>query len=775
MPFQSAAFEAATHAQDADFTTSALQRYCGDCHDAASRSGDLFINTTQLNAIGAHAEKWEKVAHKLRAGAMPPPDAPRPDAAGYDRMAHFLERALDDHAAKQPDAGRVPQFHRLTRTEYRNAIRDLLRLEHLPAEMDFELLLPADNATSGFDNIADLLFVSPVVMERYLEAARRISRLAVGDKDMPVLVNRYRMPLELPQDQAFDGLPAGTRGGLATTTWFPLDGEYLFRIDMAGTASEPHALEIAIDGERVASTATGVRMGAPRTQDALEFRLPVKAGTRDVAVTFVRRTLALDESIVRVQRRSRGELPAMELITISGPYNATGPGHTPSRERIFQCTPNSADEEASCARSILASLARHAYRRPANDADLDTLWPFFEEGRNAGGFESGIQRALERLLVSPQFLYRIERVPEGTTVDTPFAVAPVELASRLSFFLWSSLPDEELLDLAIDGSLANDAVLHAQVRRMLADPRAGALVKNFATQWLFLGDVELRDPDVFLFRDYDRGLRTAFIRETQLFVASILLDGRGIHELISADYTYLNERLADHYGIPHVKGGDFRRVTLPPGSPRGGLLGHGSILTLTSYPTRTSPVLRGKFVLDNLLASPPPPPPPDVPALEVEVPDERAELSLRDALAMHRESPDCAGCHAQMDPIGLAFEHFDAVGRWRDSEAGLAIDAASELPDGQWIHGVEDVKRLLLETPERFAMAVTEKLLMYAIGRNVHYYDMPAVRAIVREAAADNYTFEALVLGIVDSVPFRMRMATTTEVLAASPDIMGER
>ncbi len=558
--------------------------------------------------MGAHAETWEKVAHKLNARSMPPLGEPRPAPAAYERIAAWLERELDTAALAAPNPGELPQLHRLTRTEYRHAIRDLLALENLPAEMDFELLLPADNASSGFDNIADLLFVSPVIMERYIGAAQKIARLAVGDPDMPTMVNIHHMPLELPQDETVEGLPFGTRGGFVTESYFPLDAEYLIDLDMAGFARETHDIEITIDGERVALGQTGGR------GNQLEFRIPVSAGPHVVGAAFVRRTHALDESTVRVQRRSRGSLPALEFVTISGPFAATGPGTTPSRDRIFVCEPATPRAEEPCAREILTALARRAYRRSPAAADVDVLMEFFAAGRADGGFDAGVQRALERLLVSPSFLYRIERIPEAAAPGEVFPLSPVELASRLSFFLWSSLPDERLLGLAESGELGDPAVLEAEVERMLADPRAAALVDNFASQWLFLRDVEGKDPDLFIFRDYDEGLRADFIEETERFVASILHSGRSVLDLIEADYTFLNERLAEHYGIPYIKGSHFRRVELPADSPRGGLLGQGSILTLTSYPTRTSPVLRGKYVLDNLLAAPPPPPPPDVPA-----------------------------------------------------------------------------------------------------------------------------------------------------------------
>jgi hypothetical protein len=746
-------------ARDGALTADTVRRYCVDCHDQAIASGGVVVEPAKLAAIGAHAEVWEKVVHKLRVGEMPPPDEPRPEEAAYHRVAAHLERELDAAAAAAPNAGSLPQMIRLTRTEYANAIRDMLAIEHLPAEMSYDVLLPADNASSGFDNIADLLFVSPVVMERYLGAARKIARLAVGDPRMPVMVNIHRMPLELPQDESQPGAVFGTRGGLFVNEVFPLDAEYTFHVEMERAAREPHEVEITIDGQRVASAAIGGGERRGFAGEVLDFRVPVSAGPHDVGVAFVRRTLALDESTVRVQRRSRGTLPAIELITIRGPHAATSPGDTRSRQRIFVCEPAGAAEEVPCAREIIASLAKQAYRRPVDTADVEALLPFFDAGRANATFDAGIQRVLERLLVSPQFLYRIERIPESAVPGEAFAVSALELASRLSFFLWSSLPDQELLELAVSGRLTDDAVLDAQVLRMLADPRAGALVDNFAAQWLFLRDLELKEPDVFLFRDYDDGLRAAFAEETKLFVASILRGERSVLELVTADYTFLNERLAEHYGVPFVKGSHFRRVTLPADNPRGGLLGQGSILTLTSYPTRTSPVLRGKYVLDNLLASPPAPPPPDVPSLDAEPPGEVATTTLRESMAAHRANPECASCHARMDPIGFAFEHFDAVGRWREAEGGLPIEDASLLPDGTQVDGIEGVKALLLADPERLVGAVTEKLLMYAVGRTVQYYDKPTVRQIVRAAAADDYTFAALVRGIVRSVPFRMRQA----------------
>jgi mono/diheme cytochrome c family protein len=749
--------------------TAVVGEYCSDCHDRAERSGGVVLEPRVFEDVSAHAELLERVVRKLRAGSMPPPEYDRPSNATYERVTAYLETALDASAAAAPNPGALPQLHRLTRTEYRNTIRDLLAIENLPAELDYELLLPADNASSGFDNIAELLFVSPAIMERYLEAARKISRLAVGDPELPVMVNIHRMPLHLPQDDPVNGLPLGTRGGLATDSYFPLDAEYSFRVQLERAPREQHELEITVDGARVASATVGlppVAGGQPPRE--FEFRVPVDAGPHRIGATFVERTAALDERTLRAQRRGRGTLPAIEIVTISGPFSATGPGDTPSRARLLVCQPQSAAEQAPCAREILSTLAHRAYRRPVEPGDVEELWPFYEAGLAERGFERGIQRALERALVSPQFLYRIERIPADAQPGATFAINDIELASRLSYFLWSSMPDDELLEVAAAGRLTEPRTLSRQVARLLEDPRADSLVDNFAAQWLFLRDLDGRDPDPFLFRDYDEGLRAAFAAETKLFVGSVFRGERSVLELVTANYTFLNERLAEHYGIPHVRGSQFRRVELPAGSARGGLLGQGSILTVTSYPTRTSPVLRGKFVLDNLLAAPPPPPPPDVPALVAETVAEEQKLSLRDALAAHRADPQCASCHAQMDPIGFAFEQFDAVGRWRETEGGLPIETASTLPDGSVLAGLDGVKALLLEDPERFVSALTERLLMYGLGRNIQYYDLPAVRAIVRGAAARDYSFAALVEGVVMSVPFRHRAAPAAETRSAS-------
>lgn len=745
-----------------------VKQYCIGCHSAALKTGGVFLDPATLTQVSSNAETWERAIRQLRAKSMPPVPMPRPDAATYDRVATYLETELDRAAAAKPNPGELPNLHRLTRTEYHNAIRDLLALDNLPREMDYTLLLPADNASSGFDNIADLLYVSPPTMERYLDASTRISRLAVGDLTMPLMVNIYRTPLEGPQESQAEDLPFGTRGGTAIRSYFPLDGEYEIQIELAGRARDPNQLEVTVDGERKELvTVGGGGRGGRGAGVPTNFRIAVKAGPRLIGVTFIQKTEALDEATLHPRERSRGTQPAIAAVTIRGPYNATGPGETPSRQRIFTCRPANAAAETACARQILSTLARRAYRRPVGDTDIATLLTFYDKGRKERDFDLGIQRALERLLVSPQFLYRIERDPAGAAPGSVHAVSDLELASRLSFFLWSSIPDDELLNVAADGKLKQPEVLAQQVKRMLADPRSESMVNNFAEQWLYLRDVDVKAPDLFVFREFDEGLRRSFEKETRLFLDSILLENRSVIELLTANYTFVNERLARHYGIPNIRGAEFQRVTFPRDSPRGGLLGQGSILLLTSYSTRTSPVLRGKYVLENLLASPPPPPPPNVPSLSTDGAKSGEQLTLREAMVRHRANPACANCHARMDPIGFAMENFDAVGKWRDHDGSNAIDVSSKLADGTVVDGLAGVKNLILKDPQRFVAAVTDKLLMYGIGRNVQYFDAPAVRKIVRDAAPGDYKFDALVLGVVQSAPFQMR--------TVKPDIKNER
>ena len=726
-------------------------QYCVTCHNSTLKTAGLVINPADLDRVSANPELWEKVVRKLRSTAMPPAGSPRPDPKTYDATAAFLETELDRAAAAKPDPGALPLLHRLSRTEYQNSIRDLLAVDGLPKEMDYSLLLPSDNISSGFDNIADLLFVSPSTMERYLDAARKISGIAVGDPELPLMVNIYKLGPEQLQNARVDELSFGTRGGLAIRSYFPLDADYNIKLELAGAARDQ--IEVTVDGERLKLITVGGGRGGAQP---LEFRIPVKAGPRLVGVTFIEQSQARDEDTLRPRMRSRGSQPALASVTISGPYNVTGPGDTPSRKRIFICRPKAAGEEPACARQILTTLTRRAYRRPSTEVDIQRLMPFFNAGKTEGGFDRGIQKALERILDSPQFLFRIETDPANTARGTTHRISDLELASRLSFFIWSSIPDDDLLSAAIAGKLSNSATLEQQTRRMLADPRSESMVTNFAAQWLYLRDIQTKQPDEILFPDFDETLRDAFHRETELLLDSILRENRSVLDLLTANYTFLNERLAAHYGIPNVQGSYFRRVTLPEGSPRAGLLGQGSILSVTSYANRTSPVLRGKWVLENLLSSPPPPPPPNVPALKTEG-EPGKPLTMRDAMIQHRASPACASCHARMDPIGFAMENFDALGRWRDQDSFKKIDASGALPDGTRFEGMAGLRKLLLDHSGEFMSTVSEKLLMYAIGRNLQYYDAPAVREIAREASRNNNTFSSLVLGVVKSAPFQMR------------------
>ena len=778
---------ARAQAFDSQQANAVIGKYCATCHNAQLRTAGLVLDPATLSNVPAGAEQWEKVIRKLRANTMPPPGLPRPDPATYNALAGYLETELDRAAAAKPNPGKLPLLHRLSRTEYQNAVRDLLAVEALPKEMDYSLLLPPDNSNSGFDNIADLLFVSPTAMESYLGAAEKISRLAVGDPAAPPLVNIYRVPDEQPQNVRVDGLPFGTRGGLAVRSYFPADGEYRIKVTFVGRSEQPEQVELTVDGERaqlVASTvrqaAKGAKKAAPNAAAAnaatkddaddpdaapgygggrrpIEFRVTVKAGPRLIGVAFIEKDEVRDEEVLRPRMRGPGAEIGVGVVTISGPYNAKGPGDTLSRRRIFVCRPATASEEEPCARRIVSTLERRAYRRPVTASDVETLMPFYTAGKTEGGFDLGIQRAIQRLLVSPQFLFRIERDPATAALGAAHPVSDLELASRLSFFLWSSIPDDELLDLASQGKLRQPGILEQQVSRMLADSRSTSLVSNFAEQWLYLRDIENKRPNEALFADFDESLRDAFRRETDLFLDSVLRGNHSVLDLLSANYTFVNERLAKHYGIPNVHGSDFRRVTFPADSPRGGLLGQGSILTITSYANRTSPVSRGKWVLENLLSAAPPPPPPDVPALKTEGKDTGKTLTMRDAMIQHRANPACAGCHSRMDPIGFAMENFDAIGRWRDRDAGNPIDASGVFPGGEKFDGMAGLKASLLSHPEEFVSTITEKLMMYGIGRNVQYYDRPAIRAIIRQSARNNYTFASLVLGVVESAPFQMR------------------
>ena len=773
---------------------STVARYCVACHSDRLRTADLSLETLDSTAIGERADIWEKVITKLRTRSMPPVGRPRPSADVYESLAGWLESEIDQFAATHPNPGRREAVHRLNRAEYANAIRDLLSLE-----IDAAALLPADNIDEhGFDNIADVLTVSPSLMDRYLSAARKIGRLVVGESPLAPATETYKVPILLTQDDWMsDDLPFGSRGGLGIRHHFPVDGEYELEIRLhrnyvnyvRGMGSA-HELEVRLDGALVQSFTVGGEepdvLQAPASYagnivfdpeweeymlyaDAgLRVRFGAAAGPRVVGVSFVRR-FTEPEGVLQPRQSAFAEATdeqrdgyaAVEHVAISGPYVSLGPGDTPSRKAVFTCAPASdapSDEEA-CAREILSSLARRAYRRPADASDLDTLMLFYRSGRQGGRFDGGIQLALERLLISPDFLFRIERDPDGVEPGTPYALADLELASRLSFFLWSSIPDAELLEVAERGELRNPVVLEAQTRRLLGDPRAKALVQNFAGQWLYLRNLASIVPDAQSFPEFDENLRDAFRTETELLVESFIRDDRSVLDLLGADYTYANERLARHYGIADIYGSHFRRVELSPelAERRGGIFGHGSLLTVTSYPNRTSPVLRGKWVLTNILGTPPPPPPVDVPDLPERGEDGRA-ATVRERLQRHRENPVCSACHAPMDPLGLALENYDAIGTWRTSgEAGLPIDASGNLPDGTEFYGPTGLRTFLLEQSDRLVGTVTEKLLAYALGRGPEYLDRPAIRSIVRESASEDYRWSSIIEGIVQSTPFRMR------------------
>jgi mono/diheme cytochrome c family protein len=763
-----------------------LDRYCVSCHNEKLKTAGLGLDTLDLNAVGPNASTWERVILKLRAETMPPVGRPRPDEATYRRVASWLEDRVDRAAALRPDPGRTETFHRLNRAEYQNAVRDLLALD-----VDLGALLPADNTFEhGFDNNADSLSVSPDLSARYLSVARKISRMAVGVAPASPVVDTYKVhPNMLQEERLSEELPFGSRGGLAIHHYFPVDGEYVLRIRLHRNFSDyilgfstPHDLEVRLDrtlvrrftvggeakGKMAPLSFAGNIAGDPEWEyymntgdSGLEVRFPAKAGAHLVGVSFNRKMLYTD-GVLQPRQRGYGRfvdeqfdgLAAVEQVAIGGPYNVTGPGDTPSRRQIFVCAP---EEGEACAKKILNKLARRAYRRPATQPELDTLIGFYRRGREGGSFEAGIQFALERLLVDPDFLFRIERDPSNLASGTAHRIGDVALASRLSFFLWSSIPDEELLDAAIAGRLSNPRELERQVRRMLADKRSHALVDNFASQWLRLRNLGDQERESAEYPEFDENLRDGFRRETELFVESTLRDDKSIVELLSANYTFVNERLARHYGIAGVYGNRFRRVTFGPDDPRGGLLGQGSLLTLTSHSNRTSPVLRGKWLLESILGAPPPEPPADVPGL----PD-RGEggkpASVRERLELHRRNPVCASCHAPMDPLGFALENFDAIGTWRRvSEAGTPIDATGTLPNGVKFEGPAGLRTVLLRQKEQFAATVTSKLLAYAIGRGLQDADRPTVRAIVRDASASDFRWSSIILGVVKSAPFRMR------------------
>lgn len=712
-----------------------LTQYCVTCHNQTAKVGGLALDKLDLARVGTDAQTWEKVVRKVRSGMMPPSGSRRPERRALDTFAADLETRLDRAATANPGA---PILHRLNRTEYANAIRDLLELD-----VDVTTLLPSDDSNEGFDNVAAALSVSPTLIQGYVSAALKISRLAVGDRTLPPSPVTYQAPAGLVQDRHFEGLPLGTRGGMIITHTFPLDAEY--QISAGGGRGGGGGADLTIDGQPV----QGARGG----------RIQIKAGPHTIAAAVPdgRRAGGVDDQYSDHRANSQFAVGGgVGSIVITGPYNATGPGESPSRKRILVCTPQSAAEETGCARKIVTNLARRAFRRNlVDDAEVDGLMAFYERGRKEGDFETGIQQAVARILIAPRFVFRMEDEPATAKAGGTYKIDDLALASRLSFFLWSSIPDDELLDLATKGKLKEPATLELQVRRMLKDPKSDALVKNFAGQWLYLRELEGVTPET---KEFDGNLRQAFRRETEMLFESIMREDRSIVTILDADYTFVNERLARHYGIPGIRGDYFRRITLPADSPRRGLLGQGSFLTVTSIASRTSPVIRGKWVLQNLLGAPPPEPPPNVEVNLDADPKVKTPNSLRERLELHRTKQVCAACHKIMDPVGFSLENFDLIGKWRTIDNGAPIDSSGVLVDGTPVNNVADLRKAVLSRSEAFITTTTERLMVYALGRAVDYTDMPTVRAIVREAGKNKNSFSSLVLGIVKSPAFQTKI-----------------
>jgi hypothetical protein len=770
-----------------------IDKYCVTCHNARTKSGSLILERADLDRIPADAEMWEKVIRKLRTGSMPPAGMPRPSETTVKDVVGTLESTIDEAAARHPNPGRAA-IHRLNRAEYVNAIRDLFDLE-----IDGASLLPADDTSYGFDNIADSLSLTPALLERYIMAAKKISRLAVGDPGARPSVTTYTAaPMRVQEWRMSDDLPAGSRGGFVVTHNFPADAEYVIKLEMQREEGggvrgrgDRNFVDVRLDGERLRTftvggpdakneywRADGSVYGIDDVDKGLILRVPIKAGPRRIGVSFNKNAWVAEgvgpfslppaSSSFQAATNTTTEHGKIEMglrtITIDGPYKSLTTMSTPSRARILTCTPASAlratagqaRDEQACARTIVSTLARRGYRRPVDAKDVDTLLGFYKSGATAGGFEAGIQRALEAVLVDPDFLVRTEARPPAP--GEVYRISDVDLASRLSFFLWSSIPDDELIDLAGRNRLHEAAVLDQQVRRMLADARSKALVSNFFGQWLSLRALASIQPDPRAFPEFEDNLRDAFLEETTLFLTSQLREDRPVPELLTANYTYLNERLAKHYGVPYVYGSHFRRVTLPD-ERRAGILGQGSLLTITSYAHRTSPVVRGKWLLDNLLGAPPPPPPANVPPFPEEQPAGAVVLTVREKMEQHRKNPVCASCHARLDPMGFALENFDGVGAWRATEAGKRVDASGAFPDGTKFDTPAAFRAGLMKYREEFLSTVTEKLLTYATGRGAEYYDMPAIRAIVREASVQDCRWSSLIIAVVKSAPFQMRRA----------------
>ncbi len=749
-----------------------VNKYCVSCHNGEENKSGLNLDAIRFEEATQHSEIWEKVITRLQSRQMPPPNRNRPSEQTYAAVLESLTTKLDKHTITHPKPGRVATFRRLNRTEYQNSIRDLLGVD-----IDASSLLPKDEESYGFDNVT-VGTLSPSLVDRYISAAQKISHLAVGRQSSKLGGDTFRVPPDYTQEKHVEGLPIGTRGGALLTYTFPQDGAYEFEVLLSRDRNEhveglngSHEMEILIDRAMI-ERFTVMRIGDASHKDVdkhLKTRTFVQAGPRKVGVTFLKKPYSLlenkrqpFEAHFNFHRHPRLS-PAVYQISITGPFEAKGAHKTPSRKKIFIKQPSGASDEEPIAREILTNLMKRAFRRAIVESDLMKPMTFYRNEARKAGYEAGIESALNSILVSPEFLFRIEKEPIQGTSGTAYRISDLELASRLSFFIWSSLPDEALLDSAIAGRLSDSNELEKQVRRMLADHRSNSLTMNFASQWLHLRNLDSIRPDLRRYPDFDDNLRQAFRKETELFVESIFREDHSVLKLLNTDYTFLNERLAHHYGISGIYGSRFRRVTLDPKHKRGGLLRQGSILTVTSYATRTSPVIRGNWVLENIIGTPPPPPPANIPALEENKVD--ATLSMRERLAEHRANPACASCHDRMDPVGFALENFDAVGRWRDFENGTAIDVSGGLPDGSTFVGVEDLEHGLLKRPELFVRTLSEKLLTFALGRGVEFYDAPAIRQIVREAKAHEFRFSSIILGITKSIPFQMR-ATSKDPIA---------
>ena len=718
-----------------------------------------------LGHLDVNGETWEKVLRKLRSREMPPVGVPRPQEATYQALVSAIETERDRLAQVKPNPGR-PTLHRLNRTEYANAVRDLLALE-----IDVAELLPADDIGYGFDNIGDVLQVSPVLLERYLSAARKISRTAVGDMTLPASYQTYTVPHGLIQDDRLsETAPVGSRGGTAIRHFFPVDGEYDISVTLQRNRNDEYLgfererkLDLRLDDQRlqlftIPASQKKIVLGGGTPPDAkLRVRLSVKAGSREIGALFLKDTLLQEGVIDKVRDDDvKTYFEGVGSVTVAGPFNVEGPGHTVTRDKIFICHPSGSADEMGCAEKILSNLAHRAYRRPVSADDMPQLLALYKEGAENGGFEAGVRLALQKILVSPEFLFRAELDPPNAAPGTVYRVSDVELASRLSFFLWSSIPDDELLAIAEKGQLHDPSVLKAQVKRMMADPRSEALIKNFVGQWLFLRNVSRISPDTTTFMTFDENLRRSMAKETELLVESQVREDHSVVDLLSTDYTFLNQRMAEHYGIKGIYGTEFRRVKLED-PKRYGLLGQASILAVTSYPNRTAPTIRGKWVLEQLLGTPPPPPPPNVPSLKDDQTTQK--LTMRQRMEMHRASPQCAACHRMTDPLGFALDNFDGIGSWRDNTGPGTepIDSSGTLPDGTPFNGPEGLRKLLVKKRDMFVENFTERLLTYALGRGVEEYDHSVIRKITREASADDQKWSSIILGIVNSTPFQMR------------------